>query len=175
MKNEPTFTVDFVESWHDHPALIKAFAEKLRIARANPEMKNVPIIFTAHSVPAKTIEDGDPYDKQAKETAALVAAAERLQPQQWRFAFQSQGASGGPWIGPTVEETILQLKQEGNQKVLLQPVGFLADHVEVLYDIDVVFKDFAKQQGMELQRTDSLNDSPFLTMALTDIARSRLT
>jgi ferrochelatase len=74
-----------------------------------------------------------------------------------------------------VEETILQLKQEGNQKVLLQPVGFLADHVEVLYDIDVVFKDFSKQQGMELQRTDSLNDSPFLTMALTDIARSRLT
>ncbi|HEY1465285.1 MAG TPA: ferrochelatase, partial [Terriglobales bacterium] len=150
MKNEPTFTVDFVESWHDDPALIKAFAEKLRIARANPEMKNAPIIFTAHSVPEKTIEDGDPYDKQAKETAALVAAVERLQPEQWRFAFQSQGASGGPWIGPTVEETILQLKQEGNQKVLLQPVGFLADHVEVLYDIDVVFKDFSKQQGMEL-------------------------
>jgi protoporphyrin/coproporphyrin ferrochelatase len=175
MKNEPTFTVDFVESWHDHPELIKAFAEKLGIARAKPGMQNAPVIFTAHSVPAKTIEAGDPYDKQAKETAALVAAVVGLQPQQWRFAFQSQGASGGPWIGPTVEETILQWKREGHEKVLLQPVGFLADHVEVLYDIDVVFKDFAKQQGMELQRTGSLNGSPFLIAALADIASSRLT
>lgn len=175
MKNEPTFTVDFVESWHDHPELIKAFAEKLHIARAKPGMQTAPIIFTAHSVPAKTIEAGDPYDKQSQETGALVAAMEGLRPQQWRFAFQSQGASGGPWIGPTVEDTILQWKQEGHEKVLLQPVGFLADHVEVLYDIDVVFKDFAKQQGMELQRTDSLNDSTFLTAALADIARSRLT
>jgi ferrochelatase len=175
MKNEPAFTVDFVESWHDHPELIKAFAEKLHAARAKPGMQSAPIIFTAHSVPSKTIEAGDPYDRQAKETAGLVAAAEGLQPQQWRFAFQSQGASGGPWIGPTVEETITQWKQEGHQKVLLQPVGFLADHVEILYDIDIVFKDFAKRQGMELQRTDSLNDSPFLTAALADIARSRLT
>jgi protoporphyrin/coproporphyrin ferrochelatase len=174
MKNEPSFAVEFVESWHNHPLLIKAFVEKLRVARVNPNLHDAPVIFTAHSVPVRTLEQGDPYDKQAKETAALVAAAAGLREGQWRFAFQSQGAAGGPWAGPTVEEEIVEFKQAGYNRVLLQPVGFLADHVEVLYDIDVVFKEFAKQQGMELSRTESLNSSPFLIAALADLARSRL-
>jgi ferrochelatase len=175
LKNEPSFAIEFVESWHDHPLLIKAFAEKLRAARKDhPDFGNAPVIFTAHSVPVRTLEQGDPYDKQAKETAALVAAQEGLPTNQWRFAFQSQGASGGPWAGPSVEEEIAKLKEEGHTKILLQPIGFLSDHVEVLYDIDVVFKEFASKQGVTLRRTESLNDSPWLTAALADIARSRL-
>ena len=92
----------------------------------------------------------------------------------WTFAFQSQGISGGPWLGPTVEDTILALRNKGHRAVFLQPVGFLCDHVEVLYDIDVVFREFAARQGMVLWRAGSLNDSPTLIAALADVARSRL-
>ena len=172
------FTIDFVECWHDHPLLIKAFVEKLRVGwdHACCEMgtQKVPIIFTAHSVPERTIVDGDPYENQAKETASLVAREAALTPEGWTFAFQSQGMSGGAWLGPRVEDTILSLKEKGHRSVFLQPVGFLCDHVEVLYDIDIGFKQFAETQGMHLWRAESLNDSPLLAAALADIARSRL-
>jgi ferrochelatase len=174
---EVPFTVDFVESWHDHPLLIKAFAEKLRAGwdRACREAeKNVPIIFTAHSVPERTIAEGDPYESQAKETASLVAREAALSPEDWTSAFQSQGMSGGAWLGPRVEDTILSLKEKGHRGVFLQPIGFLCDHVEVLYDIDIGFKHFAETQSMCLWRAQSLNDSPLLVAALADITRSRL-
>ena len=174
---EVPFTVDFVESWHDHPLLIKAFAEKLRVGwdRACREAeKNVPIIFTAHSVPERTIAEGDPYESQAKETASLVAREAALSPEDWTSAFQSQGMSGGAWLGPRVEDTILSLKEKGHRGVFLQPIGFLCDHVEVLYDIDIGFKHFAETQSMCLWRAQSLNDSPLLVAALADITRSRL-
>jgi len=161
----PPFTVDFVESWHDHPMLIRAFAEKLR---ANRE-PGVPIIFTAHSVPRRTVTEGDPYERQAKETAALVAKESVLAPEDWTFAFQSQGMSGGAWLGPTVEDTILGLKGRGHRSVFLQPIGFLCDHVEVLYDVDIGFKQFAEKQGMRLTRAESLNNSPWLADALAEI------
>jgi ferrochelatase len=173
-----SFTVDFVESWHDEPALIKAFAEKLHTgwSRASREAgaNRIPIIFTAHSVPERTIADGDPYESQAKDTASLVAREAGLAREDWTFAFQSQGMSGGAWLGPRVEDTILSLKEKGHQGVLVQPIGFLCDHVEVLYDIDIGFKQFAEMQGMRLWRAASLNDSPLLTTALADVARSRL-
>jgi protoporphyrin/coproporphyrin ferrochelatase len=172
------FRIDFVESWHDQPLLIKAFAEKLNCGwqRACGEMgKKVPIVFTAHSVPERTITEGDPYEKQAKETALLVAREAALHSEDWSFAFQSQGMSGGTWLGPTVEETILCLKASGHRGVFIQPIGFLCDHVEVLYDIDVGFKQFAEKHGMRLWRAESLNDSPLLAKALADLARSRLT
>jgi ferrochelatase len=171
------FAVEFVESWHDHPLLIAAFAEKLCAgwARACAEgSARVPVIFTAHSVPQRTIAEGDPYEAQAKETARLVALAARLAPDDWTFAFQSQGMSGGAWLGPTVENTILELKGKGHCGVFVQPVGFLCDHVEVLYDIDIGFKEFAKKEGMRLWRAESLNDSRLLSGALADVARSRV-
>jgi ferrochelatase len=161
----PPFTVDFIESWHDHPLLIRAFAEKLRSGR----QAGVPIIFTAHSVPQRTVTEGDPYERQAKETASLVAREAALAPEEWSFAFQSQGMSGSAWLGPTVESTILELKKKGQRSVFVQPIGFLCDHVEVLYDVDIGFKQFAEEQGMRLTRADSLNDSPWLTAALADI------
>ncbi len=172
------FEVDFVDNWHDHPLLIKAFAEKLAAGwkRACDEAgSRVPIIFTAHSVPERTITEGDPYEAQAKETASLVAMeAPPLTLDDWQFAFQSQGMSGGAWLGPTVEDTIRGLKAKGHRAVFLQPIGFLCDHVEVLYDIDIAFREFAAKEGMRLWRAESLNESPTLIAALADVARSRL-
>jgi ferrochelatase len=170
------FALDFVDSWHDHPLLIKAFAEKLRAgwtAACRETNTPIPIIFTAHSVPQRTIAEGDPYEAQTRETAALVAKAAEFPEQSWTFAFQSQGMSGGTWLGPTVEDTIRNLKSEGQNTVFIQPVGFLCDHVEVLYDIDIGFKEFARNQGMRLWRAASLNESPTLIAALADIVRTR--
>jgi protoporphyrin/coproporphyrin ferrochelatase len=171
------FALDFVDEWHDQPLLVKAFAENLRLGleKANADCgEKLPIIFTAHSVPARTITDGDLYEAQSKKTAALVAEEAGLAESDWIFAFQSQGMSGGAWIGPTVEETILGLKAKGHRGVFLQPVGFLCDHVEVLYDIDIFFKQFAEKEGMRLWRAESLNGSKTLTAALTALVRSRV-
>jgi protoporphyrin/coproporphyrin ferrochelatase len=176
--NPTSFAVDFVESWHDHPLLIRAFAERLGAgldrARREALTQEMPIIFTAHSVPERTIADGDPYESQAKETASLVAREAALASGDWTFAFQSQGMSGGAWLGPRVEDTILSLKEKGHRDVFVQPIGFLCDHVEVLYDIDISFKQFAEAQDMRLWRAESLNDSSLLAAALADVARTRL-
>jgi len=170
--------IDFIEAWHDHPLLVRAFAEKLAPAweKLSSHSKKTGVIFTAHSVPTRTIEQGDAYEKQARETAMLVAAqVPNLAANQWKFAFQSQGKSGVPWLGPTVEETLLSFKAAGVTAILLQPIGFLCDHVEVLYDIDIAFQRFAREHGLELQRTESLNASPLLAGALADLAQSKLT
>ena len=167
------FRFEFIDSWHDHPLLIKAFAEKLRRGRENASRElgtELPVIFTAHSVPQRTIAEGDPYEKQSRETAALVACEASLSPDAWKFAFQSQGMSGGAWLGPSVEGTILELKKAGYRGVFVQPIGFLCDHVEVLYDIDIGFRQFAEKEGMRLWRAESLNDSPLLIAALADLA-----
>jgi ferrochelatase len=172
----PPFTLDFVESWHDHPLLIEAFVEKLQAGRTAASVEagaNLPIIFTAHSVPERTIAEGDPYQAQTCETAELVAREAGLENEEWKFAFQSQGMSGGTWLGPTVEETILELKTQGHSGVFVQPIGFLCDHVEVLYDIDIGFQEFAKKHDLRLWRAESLNESPKLIAALADIVRAR--
>jgi protoporphyrin/coproporphyrin ferrochelatase len=163
---------DFVESWHDHPLLIEAFAEKLHGA-LHAAGRDAAVVFTAHSVPCHTIAAGDPYEKQTRETAALVARKLALPDSQWAFAFQSQGMSGGPWLGPTVEETLRSLKDAGRTQVIVDPVGFVCDHVEVLYDIDIAFRELGRQLGLEISRPESLNDSPKLIAALAELARSR--
>ncbi len=174
----PPLEVDFVESWHDHPLLVRAFAEKLTAVwpRASEELgARVPVVFTAHSVPQRTIADGDPYADQARSTAALVAMqVSALAVDDWTFAFQSQGMSEGPWLGPTVEDTLFALREKGHLGAVIQPVGFVCDHVEVLYDIDVHLQEFAGTLGIKLWRTESLNDSPTFIAALADVARSRM-
>jgi ferrochelatase len=177
LEKDVGFEIDFVDSWHDHPLLIQAFAKKLLPGRerASRELEtDAPVIFTAHSVPQQTIIEGDAYETQARGTAALVAREVALGPADWTFAFQSQGVSGAGWSGPTVEETILTLKQKGHRGVFIQPIGFLCDHVEVLYDIDIAFKQFAEEEQIRLWRAESLNDSPLLTAALADVAQSRM-
>lgn len=171
------FDVDFVESWHDQPLLIAAFAERLKAALKQAENEHgaePPVIFTAHSVPERTILEGDPYAAQAKHTAELVAQAAGLMDGAWWFAFQSQGMSGGPWLGPSVEDTIMGLKELGHSGVLVQPIGFVCDHVEVLYDIDIAFKQFAAGHGVKLWRAESLNDSATFIRALAELVRSRV-
>jgi len=174
---KPDVPVNFVEEWHDHPLLIAAFAERLESVwrKASAEMgAPVPVIFTAHSVPTRTIQAGDPYEQQTKETARLVGEKIGLAPELCHFAFQSQGMSGGPWLGPTVEHAMLELKAQGHNGVIVAPIGFLCDHVEVLYDIDVVFKAFAAEQGLRFWRTESLNTSPTFIAALAALAQEKL-
>jgi ferrochelatase len=182
--------MDFLEGWADEPLLADAFAERLRetLERVKAETDaTVPVIFTAHSVPLRTIQApatageqprewpvsksgaADPYADEAQRTAEMVA--ERVpEISAWKFAFQSQGASGGPWIGPSVEETLDGLAAEGAKAVVLQPIGFLCDHVEILYDIDIAFREYAAKLGMRLERPESLNESPLLTKALAKLA-----
>jgi ferrochelatase len=174
----------FVEGWADHPSLAAAFADRLRPAweKLNAEIgAPVPVLFTAHSVPCRTVQAAspdasatpDPYPIEAKQTAALVAA--RLpELKQWYFAFQSQGMSGGPWLGPTVEETLAAIHAEGNKAILLQPIGFLCDHVEILFDVDILFRQHAAKLGLRLERPVSLNASPLLIEALADLAQKAI-
>jgi ferrochelatase len=182
----PGLRIDFTESWAHHPLLIEAFAERLRPAWGKLTVEygpRVPVLFTAHSVPVRTVQlspsdpgaKPDPYADEARQTAALVTASVReIQDQELYFAFQSQGASGGPWLGPTVEETIDSIAASGAEILLLQPIGFLADHVEILYDIDIQFREYAAQKGLRLERTESLNDSATLAKAVADVARQGL-
>jgi protoporphyrin/coproporphyrin ferrochelatase len=183
--------IDFTDSWPRHPLLIEAFAERLRPALASLTAETgrpVPVLFTAHSVPERTVqppapgeggprlwpgEGADPYAEEARHTAELVAAQLPEIPA-WHFAFQSQGASGGPWIGPTVEETIDRLAADGAKALILQPIGFVCDHVEILYDVDIAFRDYARHRGIRLERPQSLNGSPTLARALADLARKGL-
>jgi protoporphyrin/coproporphyrin ferrochelatase len=183
--------IDFTDSWAEHPLLAEAFAERLRAAqaRAGAEAgRPVPVLFTAHSVPTRTVqptapdtkeprlwpgEGADPYARDARRTAQLVA---ELVPEipRWWFAFQSQGASGGPWIGPTVEETLDSIAAEGIETLILQPIGFLCDHVEILYDVDIAFKEYAGRLGIRLERPESLNGSMSLAGAIADLAAKGL-
>jgi ferrochelatase len=176
-EKEVPFTIDFVESWHDHPLLIEAFAENHRAAyevACKEAGTKLPRLFTAHSVPQRTIVEGDPYEAQSRETAALVAKVLELEDSQWRFAFQSQGMSGGVWLGPTVEATLDQLAKEGKAGVFFQPIGFVCDHVEILYDIDILFREYAAKLGMRIWRAESLNNSATFARAIADIVRVRL-
>jgi ferrochelatase len=186
--------VDFTEAWADHPLLIEAFAERLRsrYRELTAELGHaIPVLFTAHSVPCRTVQSASPptepqtatrtspdtYAIDAKRTATLVAAQlakEGLLDTDWFFAFQSQGLSGGPWLGPTVEDTLTALRQSGHTTVIIHPVGFLCDHVEILYDIDIGFREFGKRIGLRVERPESLNESPILTHALADLAQSAL-
>jgi ferrochelatase len=173
--------IDFTESWAQHPLLIEAFAERLRPAWTKLSMEvgaAVPVLFTAHSVPARTIQasegqPADPYADEARRTAELVAARVPEIPQ-WFFAFQSQGVSGGPWLGPTVEETLQSIAATGARAVLLQPIGFLCDHVEILYDVDISFRKFAENLDLRLERPESLNASVTLAKAIADLAQQGL-
>ncbi len=185
--------IDFTEGWARHPLLADAFAERLRpaLAKLSAEVGGpVPVLFTAHSVPVRTVEaspaggesvgprlwpgqGADPYADEARHTAELVAERVPEIPKWW-FAFQSQGASGGPWLGPSVEETIQRIAGEGVKAIVLQPIGFLCDHVEILYDVDILFREFAIQHSIRIERPESLNTSNTLAKAIGDLVRQGL-
>jgi ferrochelatase len=157
----------WTKSYHQDPRLIEAFCEKL-----GPLTTGRKVLFTAHSLPEKILEDGDPYDAEARGTAAAVAA--RLQLTDWDFAYQSQGMTEEKWLGPTVESRIDQYAAQGLGELVLAPVGFVSDHVEILYDVDILFRNYARDRGITLYRPESLNDSPTFIAALAGVAEPKL-
>lgn len=152
--------VRLARSWHLEPSLIEAFAQRVRDAEGD-------VLFTAHSLPARILQEGDPYPRQLLETARAVA--EKAGVLRWHFAYQSPGRTGETWLSPFAEETLDRLHAEGRDRVLVVPVGFLCDHVEILYDLDIALQQHARGLGMTLSRTESLNDSPLLIDALASV------
>ncbi len=165
--------VTYVESWHDHPLFLQAIAEKVRagLQKFPPDVRDdVKVVFTAHSLPAAIVEQGDPYDKQLRETAAGVARL--LGNIDWQFSYQSAGASNAKWLGPQIEDVVVELAEAGHRNILVAPIGFVADHVEILYDIDIEARGYAERAGARLERTESMNTTPLFIEALADIIRS---
>jgi protoporphyrin/coproporphyrin ferrochelatase len=146
-----------IESWHDHSPFVDIVADRVRGTDAH-------VVFTAHSLPARILDEGDPYKDQLLETSRLVA--ERAGVGSWSFAFQSASPTGEPWLEPDILEELERLHAEGVRKVLVAPVGFVSDHLEILWDIDVEAREKAAELGLELDRIESLNDSPEFARAL---------
>jgi ferrochelatase len=159
-----TAEIVWAKSYHTEPLLIEAYAERLR-----PLLAAERTLFTAHSLPAQALAAGDPYEAECRATAAAVAASAGIA--QWDFAFQSQGLTGGQWLGPTVESCLDLYAAAGIREVVLDPVGFVSDHVEVLFDIDILFREYAAARNIALRRPESLNDSATFTAALAEVAK----
>ena len=160
--------VDFVESWHDQPRFVEALAGAAGEALGRfAGTSGVHVLFTAHSLPSRVVTDGDAYPDEVRATAALVAA--RLGLQAYSVAFQSAGRTGEPWIGPELRDEIRRLAAEGVRDLVVCPVGFVADHLEVLYDIDIEARAVADEVGIRLERTRSMNDDPTFIAGLADL------
>lgn len=165
--------VDFVESWGDHPIFHHAVAEKVDDALAHfPRPDRVEILFTAHSLPERILQQNDPYPSQLHNSCQAVANLLNLD--HWSFAFQSAGQTGEKWLGPDILEALKELSLRGKDvDVLVVPIGFVADHLEILYDVDVEAQEFARTHGLNLKRTESLNTSQTFVSALADIVLKR--
>jgi ferrochelatase len=155
----------FVDSWHDHPPFVDVLAARVRGTDAQ-------VVFTAHSLPERILREGDPYRDQLLETSRLVADAAGLST--WSFAFQSASHTGEPWLGPDILDELGRLHADGVRKVLVCPVGFVSDHLEILWDIDVEARERAAELGLELDRIESLNDDPAFVEALAKLVRERV-
>ena len=155
----------FVESWHDHGPFLDVLASRVRGFDGH-------VVFTAHSLPERILRDGDPYRDQLLETSRLVA--ERAGIAAWSFAFQSASATGEPWLGPDILEELERLAANGVRRVLVCPIGFVSDHLEILWDLDVEARERAVELGLELDRIESLNDDPAFVRALAGIVERAL-
>jgi protoporphyrin/coproporphyrin ferrochelatase len=155
----------FVESWHDHGPFLDVLAERVSGFDGH-------VVFTAHSLPERIQQDGDPYRDQLLETSRLVA--ERAGLADWSFAFQSASPTGEPWLGPDIVEELDVLAENGVRRVLVCPVGFVSDHLEILWDLDIEAREKAAVLGLELRRIESLNDDPSFIRALAALVRERL-
>ncbi len=152
----------FVESWHDHAPYLDVLAQRVRGSEAH-------VVFTAHSLPARILDEGDPYRDQLLETSQLIA--ERAGLDSWSFAFQSESTTGEPWLGPDILDELDSLHARGVERVLVCPIGFVSDHLEILWDIDVEARERAAELGLELDRIESLNDDPAFIRGLAELCR----
>ena len=157
--------VVFVDSWHDHEPFVAVLADRVRGFGGH-------VVFTAHSLPERILREGDPYRDQLLETSRLVANGARLA--EWSFAFQSASATGEAWLGPDILEELEALAANGVHRVLVCPVGFVSDHLEILWDLDVEAREKAAEVGIELERIESLNDDRAFIRALAELVRARL-
>jgi ferrochelatase len=155
----------FVEGWHDHEPFLDVLAGRVRGTEAH-------VVFTAHSLPKRILTMGDPYRDQLLETSRLVA--ERAGIERWSFAFQSASETGEPWLGPDILEELDALHEQGVRKVLVCPIGFVSDHLEILWDLDVEARERAAELGLQFDRIESLNDDPAFIRALAELARQAL-
>lgn len=155
----------FVDSWHDDPGLVAVLADRVRGADAH-------VVFTAHSLPARILDDGDPYKDQLLETAELVARAAELG--DWSFSFQSESPTGEPWLGPDILDHLSALREQGVERVLVCPVGFVSDHLEIRWDIDVEAQERSRELGLELSRIEMPNAEPGFVRVLAGIVRRAL-
>jgi protoporphyrin/coproporphyrin ferrochelatase len=152
----------FVESWHTHEPYIAVLADRVRGTDAH-------VVFTAHSLPARILDEGDPYRDQLLETSQLIA--ERAGLDSWSFAFQSESPTGEPWLGPDILDELDALKARGVDRVLACPVGFVSDHLEILWDLDVEARERAAELGIAFDRIRSLNDDPAFVRGLAELVR----
>ncbi|MCZ6755497.1 MAG: ferrochelatase [Gemmatimonadetes bacterium] len=158
-----------VRQWFDHPGFLDAVAERVRegLRRFPAGVRDeVTILFTAHSLPERILADGDPYEEQLRASVAGVLSRIGPRHRPHRFAYQSAGQAGGPWLGPDAADVIQSLAAAGSRHLLVCPIGFVSDHLEVLYDVDIEYRRLAAASGIQLERTASLNASPLLIEAL---------
>jgi len=155
----------FVESWHDDDGFVGFLADRIRGTRAH-------VVFTAHSLPARILDEGDPYRDQLLETSRLVAEAAGVD--DWSFSFQSESPTGEPWLGPDILDHLAELRAGGCEDVLVCPVGFVSDHLEIRWDIDTEAQARARELGMRLQRIEMPNAEPRFVRVLAEIVRGAL-
>ena len=162
-----------IKSWHTQPSLISALAERVRNGlEKTDDPEGAVVLFTAHSLPKKAVGADDPYESQLLESSRLVAGQAGVK--NWEFAFQSVSGPVDAWLGPTLRDKISELAGKGVSQILVCPVGFVSDHLEILYDLDIEAKDYAASLGVALRRTASLNDDPGLIEALSSAVRTVL-
>ncbi len=170
---QTTFT--FVKSWHDEPLLWQALAERVRAALdskfAPDERDRVFTLFTAHSLPERILTWDDPYPRELLATATGIADLVGLGAGRWGFAYQSAGRTPEPWLGPDILTRIRELAAQGESTILICPVGFISEHLEILYDIDIEARQLAGEFGLRLERIEMLNDAPSLARAIAAVVR----
>jgi len=159
----------FVDSWYKQPKFLQAIENNVRagLEKFSPDVRDkVKVVFSAHSLPERLIKMGDPYDDELKDNARLVA--ERLGNVDWMFSYQSAAHTGEPWLGPQIEDVVVDLANQGYKHMLVAPIGFVSDHVEILFDIDIEAKQIATEHGVQLERIDSMNSNPLFIGAVAD-------
>jgi protoporphyrin/coproporphyrin ferrochelatase len=167
---------EHVPSYHDAPGLIEAFAGRVEegVSRwPEGERDGVHVVFSAHSLPERVLAAGDPYDAQCRDTARLVAERAGIPPDRWSWSYQSAGRTPEPWAGPDLGDHLAELAGRGVRDVVAVPVGFVSDHVEILFDVDVKARVVAEDLGMRLERPPALNDEPVFVEALAELVRGR--
>jgi protoporphyrin/coproporphyrin ferrochelatase len=165
----------FVQSWHLHPAFLEVLTKRVGDALDQltvEERSDALVIFTAHSLPARIVEEGDPYPEQLRETGEAVAV--RLGLERWTTGWQSAGRTPEPWLGPPLDEQVEKAAADGHTAVVVVPCGFVADHLEILYDVDIEASRAAERAGIRMVRTESMNADPAFIRALADVVRHHI-